>query len=83
MWIENCDDRYMPFTPNIDNYCEIYKQNKWIAVDGTVLNIKDMTDDHIQNCISMIERNCKVRGLNVNNYIVYKHLKYEINKRRV
>lgn len=81
MWIENCGDRYMPFTPSIDNYCEIYKQDKWIKVDGTILNIKDMTDNHIQNCINMIESHCKVRGLNVENYIVYQNLKDEISKR--
>lgn len=81
MWIENYDDRYMPFTPNIDNYCEIYKQNKWIKVDGTVLDINDMTDNHIKNCINMIERNCNCRSLNAENYIVYQNLKNEINKR--
>lgn len=32
---------------------------KWETEDGIILNIKDMTTDHIKNCISFIKKESK------------------------
>lgn len=41
------------------------KITTWKTKDGTVVKIKDMTTNHIKNCMSMIERNFESYKLSI------------------
>lgn len=54
---------------------------KWVTADGKELEVKDMTSNHIQNCISMMDRMLKPRKVNPTEYKIYNILKDELKRR--
>lgn len=51
--------------------------SKWMKVDGTVVKIKDMSTDHILNCIKLLDR------ADQDNTRAYAGLKKELLKRLI
>lgn len=81
-WKEDYDNKYLYIIPNSMDYQPIYDENKWITVDHRVLYIKDMTTNHIKNCINMINRDCEVVSITPIRYKVYNNLLHEYFKRK-
>ena len=55
--------------------------DKWIMQDRTEIKVEDMSINHINNSIKMIDRICINEGINANHYQIYKMLCGELNKR--
>ena len=45
------------------------KNYQWRTKDGTVLDVKDMTDSHLQNSINMLEKYLHEREIFLENWI--------------
>ena len=55
--------------------------SKWVTAKGDELEVKDMTNNHIQNCISMMEKNLIPNDIDPATYKIYNIMKEELKRR--
>ena len=61
-------------------YTVEFCKDKWKTRDGQILELKDMTKNHIINSLNMILRICNREHLNPNRYKIYNNLRKELKK---
>ena len=56
--IENNAEVFIDPTKKYTNGVPVYYKldNEWITADGRVLKVKDMTTEHLINCINLIQK---------------------------
>ena len=57
------------------------RRKKWKTRDRKILELKDMTKNHIINSLNMILRICNREHLNPNSYKIYNNLRKELKRR--
>jgi len=53
---DDLEDQEMRRIDNHNYRARMIHDKKWITKDGEILNISDMTTQHIKNCIKMLDR---------------------------
>ena len=62
-------------------YAFEFCKDKWKTRDGQILELKDMTKNHIINSLNVILRICYREHLNPNSYKIYNNLRKELKRR--
>lgn len=55
--------------------------DKWVTINGEVLELKDMSTEHLINSIHMIERICAHEKWNCKDFVIYRNLLKELKNR--